>query len=200
MGKTFGYARVSAVDEDPDRQLAALGAAGCAEIFRDDATGPVEPRPALEQALAVLKAGDTLVVWSLDRPARSMRHALDLAATLKERGVHLRVLASGIDTSASGDAYAVFSALSSLERDVIRERTAAKLAAARAMGRTGGRPSLLTDDQVAKARELYARGEMTVAEIGQSLGVSRATVYRALEYEGGSAVPPRRPARGADVG
>lgn len=195
MGKTIGYVRVSAVDDEPGRQIAALDGAECTQIFRDHTTGPVEPRPALDQALAALSPGDTLVIWSLDRAARSIRDTLDLVGTLIERGVHLRVLASGIDTSTPGDAYLVFTALSGMERDVIRERTAARLAEARARGRSGGRPPLLTADQIAKARELYARGGMTVAEIGNSLGVSRTTIYRALEQEGASAVPPRRPPR-----
>lgn len=197
MGHLIGYIRLSAVDEEPDLQVSAVAGAGCDEVFTDRSTGPVDPRPELEKLLDALRPGDTLVIWRLDRPGRSLRHVLKLVDDLRVRGVGLRVLANGIDTSAPGNAYCVFEALSSFEHDLIRERTSARLAAARTSGKTGGRPALLTEEQTARARELYARGEKTVAEIGEVFGVSRTTVYRALEQDGELSVPPRRPHRRA---
>lgn len=197
MGNLLGYARMSTVDEHPDRQVQALTAAGCTQVYTDRATGSLEPRPELEKLLSELSPGDTMVICSLDRPGRSMRHILSLVAGLSERGIGLQILDDGIDTEAAGGSmvYSVFAALTGFERALIRERTNAALAAARARGRTGGRPALLTEEQTAQAREMYALGEKTVSEIGEVFGVSRTTVYRALEHNGDAPVPPRRPTR-----
>lgn len=194
MGHALGYARVSTGEQDASLQHDALTAAGCYRVFIDTASGSLESRPELNKVLDQLRPGDTLVVWRLDRLGRSIRHLIDQLAALQERGVEFRSLQENIDTSSSGGrlVFHLFASLAEFERDLIRERTTAGLEAARARGRTGGRPPLLTKDKLRTARKLYAQQDMTVAKIGEVLGVSRTTVYRALRRETGSATPARR--------
>jgi DNA invertase Pin-like site-specific DNA recombinase len=182
MGHLLGYARVSPGDQDAALQQDALTAAGCYRIFTDKASGSLESRPELTKVLDQLRPGDTLVVWRLDRLGRSIRHLIDQLAALEDRGIGFRSLQEAIDTTSSGGrlVFHVFAALAEFERDLIRERTNAGLQAARARGRTGGRPSLLTKEKLNTARRLYEQQDMTVAKIGEVLGVSRTTVYRAL--------------------
>jgi DNA invertase Pin-like site-specific DNA recombinase len=139
-------------------------------------------RPVLEQVLDQLRPGDTLVVWKLDRLGRSLRHLVDTVTGLADRGIGFRSLQEAIDTTTPGGklVFHVFAALAEFERDLIRERTAAGLAAARARGRQGGRPSVMTAHKVRVAGEMYASGEYTVAAIATTLGVSRASIYRHL--------------------
>lgn len=193
MGHLLGYARVSTGDQDAALQQDALKAAGCYRIFTDTASGALESRTELTKVLDQLRPGDTLVVWRLDRLGRSIRHLIDQLNGLQERGIGFRSLQETIDTTSPGGrlVFHVFAALAEFERDLIRERTNAGLAAARARGRTGGRPSLLTKEKLDTARRLYAQKDMTVAKIGEVLGVSRTTVYRALHREP-VAAPPRR--------
>lgn len=193
MGHLLGYARVSTGDQDAALQQDALKAAGCYRIFTDTASGSLESRPELAKVLDQLRPGDTLVVWRLDRLGRSIRHLIDQLAVLAGRGIGFRSLQETIDTTSSGGrlVFHVFAALAEFERDLIRERTNAGLAAARARGRTGGRPSLLTKEKLDTARRLYAQKDMTVAKIGEVLGVSRTTVYRALR-RGPAPAPARR--------
>jgi len=185
MGELLGYARVSTTDQDASLQLDALNAAGCYRVWVDTLSGSLEHRPELTKLLDQLRPGDTLVVWRLDRLGRSIRHLIDQLQTLGERGVGFRSLQETIDTTSPGGGlvFHVFAALAEFERDLIRERTHAGLAAARARGRTGGRPPRLSADQVRTARRLYEQQDMTVAQIGDVLGVSRTTVYRALRRE-----------------
>ena len=187
MGHDFGYARVSTGDQDARLQHDALTAAGCYRIFTDTASGLLESRPELDKLLDQLRPGDTLVVWRLDRLGRSIRHLIDQRAGLQERGVEFRSLQENIDTSSSGGRliFHIFASLAEFERDLIRERTNAGLEAARARGRTGGRPPSLSGDKLRTARKLYEQKDMTVAQIGEILGVSRTTVYRALRKETG---------------
>ena len=194
MGHLLGYARVSTTDQDASLQVDALRAAGCYRIFVDTVSGALEHRPEFDKVLDQLRPGDTLVVWRLDRLGRSIRHLIDQLHALDERGVGFRSLQETIDTTSSGGrlVFHVFAALAEFERDLIRERTNAGLAAARARGRTGGRPSSLSPAQVKAARRMYEQQEMTVAQIGDVLGVSRTTIYRALNRQGVPAVP-RRP-------
>src|SRR5512144_2857526 len=130
----------------------------------------------MEQALAFARKGDTLVVWKLDRLGRSLRHLVETLAALRDRGVGFRSLQESIDTTTSGGklVFHVFAALSEFERDLIRERTRAGLEAARARGRSGGRPSVMTVEKLRVARELYDAREHTTAQIAAVLGVSRA--------------------------
>jgi len=135
--------------------------------------------------LGELRAGDTLVVWRLDRLGRSLRHLIDTVTGLDAQGVGFRSLRESIDTTTSGGRLVLhlFGALAQFEREVIRDRTVAGLASARARGRVGGRPLKLTADQVRTGRRLYEERELTVAEIGRVLGVSRTSIYRALHRD-----------------
>jgi DNA invertase Pin-like site-specific DNA recombinase len=151
-------------------------------VFAETASGAAADRPVLEQVLDQLRPGDALVVWKLDRLGRSLRHLVDTVTGLAERGVGFRSLQEQVDTTTPGGklVFHVFAALAEFERDLVRERTSAGLAAARARGRRGGRPPVLSGHKLAVARELYASGQHTVAAIAKTLGVSRASVYRHL--------------------
>jgi DNA invertase Pin-like site-specific DNA recombinase len=179
----LGYARVSTLDQNPALQHDALTAAGCDRIFVDKASGKAESRPALDDLLEQARPGDTVVVWRLDRLGRSLRHLLETVSGLEQRGVAFISLTEQIDTSTPGGRliFHVFGALAEFERDLIRERTLAGLAAARARGKTGGRPTVWTEDKLRTARAMRASGDYDVASIAKVLGVSRASVYRALE-------------------
>ena len=172
----IGYARVSTGEQTLDLQLDALKAAGCGKVYRETASGAKAERLVLEDVLSYLRKGDTLVVWRLDRLGRSLKHLIEVVAGLAERGVGFKSLTEQIDTTTPGGKliFHVFGALAEFERDLIRERTNAGLAAARARGRTGGRPKKLADPKtLALARTLYADGQTDVA-----------TLYRSLEHEG----------------
>ncbi|MCH9816633.1 MAG: recombinase family protein [Actinomycetia bacterium] len=191
MGELLGYARVSTNDQDAALQTRALSEAGCFRIFTDVMSGAAEHRPELDKLKDQLRPGDTLVVWRLDRLGRSLRHLIDSMNELEKQEVGFRSLTESIDTTSAGGRliFHVFGALAEFERELIQERTQAGLAAARARGRHGGRPPLLTDDQLKTAKQMYERQDMTVAQIGEVLGVSRTTIYRALKSSPGQ---PRR--------
>jgi len=154
-------------------------------VFTEQASGAVDHRPQSEATLGELRAGDTLVVWRLDRLRRSLRHLIDTVTALDERGVGFRSLRESIDTTTSGGRLVshLFGALAQFEREIIRDRTQAGLGAARARGRVGGRPPKLSADQVRTVRRLYDEWELTVAEIGKVLGVSRTSIHRALHRD-----------------
>ena len=197
MGELLGYARVSTADQDAALQQDALKEAGCYRVFTDAASGSLQSRPELSKLLDQLRPGDTLVVWRLDRLGRSIRHLIDQLADLEEQGIGFRSLQEAIDTTSPGGrlVFHVFAALAEFERDLIRERTNAGLKAARARGRKGGRPALLTNDKLRTARRLYEQQDMTVESIGEVLGVSRTTVYRTLRREAASITSRRLPGR-----
>lgn len=182
----FGYARVSTTGQDEALQLDALEQAGCDRIFTDQASGATSTRPALDELLGMVRRGDTLVIWRLDRLGRSLRHLLEVVGDLEQRGVALRSLTESIDTaSPSGRlTFHVFGAMAQFERDLIRERTKAGLAAARARGRVGGRPTVWTPEKVEQAHRLLADGK-SVSTVAKVLGVSRASVYRAIQLADG---------------
>jgi DNA invertase Pin-like site-specific DNA recombinase len=183
-GMEIGYARVSTGEQTLDLQLDALTKAGCGKLFTETASGATAERPVLSEALAYLRPGEVLVVWRLDRLGRSLQHLIAVVAELAERQIGFKSLTEQIDTTTSGGklVFHVFGALAEFERDVIRERTQAGLAAARARGRVGGRPKKLAEPkQVALARALYDGGQTDIATICQTLGISRATLYRALK-------------------
>lgn len=179
---TFGYARVSTTGQDEALQHDALEHARCDRIFTDHASGGTSSRPALDELLGMVRRGDTLVIWRLDRLGRSLRHLLEVVGDLEQRGVALRSLTESIDTSSPAGrlVFHTFGALAEFERDLIRERTRAGLAAARARGRVGGRPTVWTPDKKEQARRMLAEGK-SVSVVAEVLAVSRATVYRALE-------------------
>jgi DNA invertase Pin-like site-specific DNA recombinase len=178
----IGYARVSTPDQTLSLQLDALKAAGCEEIFTDTASGSTTERPGLTEALAFARSGDTLIVWRLDRLGRSLSHLIDTINGLSARRVDFQSLQEHLDTSTSGGklVFHLMGALAEFERDLIKERTQAGLAAARARGRQGGHPRALTPKQVAQLRTLAADKQNSVNDICKTLGISRATYYRAL--------------------
>jgi len=180
-GAELGYARVSTAEQDPALQLDALTAAGCGRVWVEKASGARQDRPELAALLDYARAGDTVVVWRLDRLGRSLRHLLELVDDLQRRGLGLRSLAEQLDTTSPGGrlVFQVFGALAEFERELIRERTRAGLAAARARGRVGGRPALVTPAKLATARRILDGGG-TAGEAAAAIGVSRATLYRAM--------------------
>ena len=178
----IGYARVSTDDQMLDLQRDALKEAGCERIFEDTASAATE-RPGLEKTLSHLRAGDTLVVWRLDRLSRSLKDLIARAEGLRTQGVGLRSLKEAIDTDSSGGRliFHIFGALAEFERALIRERTQAGLQAARARGRQGGRRKRLNPRQRGHAVELYRARQHTVKEICGLMGISRATLYAYVE-------------------
>lgn len=195
----IGYARVSTRDQNDDSQVDELLAAGCDpdHLFIDHGvSGKLAKRPQLDTCLAYLREGDTLVITRLSRAMRSLRHMLDLAASLEKRGIGLVVLKQHIDTTTPQGrlVFHIMAAIDEFQRELIVEGTHEGLAAARARGRVGGRRPKLSPKQRALAREMYeAKGDddkrlYTVDHIAEVLGgVSRPTVYRALSQEGATA-------------
>ena len=178
----IGYARVSSDEQKPTLQIDALKAAGCERIFDETASGAKSDKPGLEHALDFMRPGDTLVVWKLDRLARSMRQLIDTVELLQSKGMGFRSLTEAIDTTTAGGmlVFHVFGALAEFERTMIRERTTAGLEAARARGRKGGRPPKLSNADCRVAKTLLRDPEIGVAEVAERLGVSPATLYRHL--------------------
>src|SRR6476620_6760945 len=186
----IGYARISTGEQTLDLQRDALKAADCDKVYQETASGAKADRPVLEDVLSYLRSGDTLVVWRLDRLGRSLRHLIELVAGLAERGIGFKSLTEQIDTTTPGGKliFHIFGSLAEFERDLLRERTHAGLAAARARGRLGGRPKKLADaKQLDLARTLYAGGQTDIETICRTLGISRATLYRALKQPDGVA-------------
>lgn len=184
----IGYARVSTLDQDPNLQLDALTTAGCERIFTDEGTsGAIRDRPQLNTALDYLRPGDTLVVWRLDRLGRSLSHLISLIEGLGQRGIEFRSLTEDIDTQTPGGrlVFHVLGAITQFERDLIRERTMAGLAAARVRGRVGGRRPVLTEAKLRLARMMLDRGS-AVTDVAAALGVARSTIYRALQRDNGT--------------
>ncbi len=161
-------------------QLDALAEVGCHRVFKERASGASDRRVELTNLFDHVRPGDTVVVWRLDRLGRSLRHLIDTVNSLADRKVGFRSLTENIDTTTSGGklVFHIFGALAEFERELIRERTQAGLSAARARGRVGGRPSVMTPDKIAEARRMYESGDYTWVQIGDMFGVSRMTVYR----------------------
>lgn len=180
MNQRIGYARVSTDDQHLDLQRDALQQAGCGVIYEEAVSGKNTARPELEQCRKALRAGDTLVVWRLDRLGRSLSDLVQIVAELEKRGVYFESLTEKIETgSASGKLqFHVFAALAEFERGLIRERTQAGLAAARARGRAGGRKPKLDDQQVKEIRALLRDPDMRVADVARRYDVSRTTIYK----------------------
>src|SRR5271163_969119 len=176
----IGYARVSTVDQNLALQCDTLTEAGCSKIFTEQMSGAVTDRPAVHDALEFARSGDTLIVWKLDRLARSMKQLIETIENLRLRGVGFRSLTEALDTTTAQGrlVFHMFGALAEFERILIRERTQAGLAAARRAGRTGGRPPKLTDDDIEAAKAMLANPDIGVTQIAHRLGVSPATLYR----------------------
>lgn len=176
-----GYARVSTADQNPALQLNALAAAGCAKVFEDRASGARADRPGLHAALDYAREGDVLVTWKLDRLGRSLPQLIETVSALERRGVGFRSLTEAIDTTTPGGrlVFHLFAALGQFERDLIRERTRAGLAAAAARGRRGGRQPVVTAEKLRRARDLVAKG-LTVRDAAVRLKVGKTALYAAL--------------------
>ena len=178
----IGYARVSTQDQKPGLQLDALKVAGCDRVFEEKASGAQRDRPQLKAALEYMRAGDTLIVWKLDRLARSMKQLIETVEKLEGQGIGFRSLTEAIDTTTPGGklVFHIFGALAEFERSMIRERTRAGLDAARARGRRGGRPPKLREKDLVAARAMLADNLISVEDIARRLQVSPATLYRHL--------------------
>lgn len=176
----IGYARVSTVDQNLALQRDALTEAGCEHIYTEQLSGAVTDRPELAAALKFARSGDTLVVWKLDRLARSVKQLIETVEKLRARNIGFRSLTEAIDTTTAQGrlVFHMFSALAEFERSLIRERTQAGLAAARRQGRTGGRPPKLTPDDIEAAKAMLTNPDIGVTQIAHRLNVSPATLYR----------------------
>lgn len=180
--RRIGYARTSTTGQDTAPQRDALQKDGCERIFLEAVSGARADRPVLEQCLAELAAGDTLVVWRLDRLGRSAQHLLGILERLRDRGVAFRSVTEGMDTSTymGRFVFTVLGAVAEMEREITRERVNAGLAAARHRGRVGGRPPVVTPERLRLARRLRADGE-SVPAIARQLGIGRTALYEALK-------------------
>ncbi len=178
----IGYARVSTQDQTPQLQLDALKVAGCERNFVEKASGAQRDRPELQAALGYMRSGDTLVVWKLDRLARSLKQLIETVESLENKKMGFRSLTENIDTTTPGGrlTFHLFAALAEFERSIIKERTMAGLAAARSRGRRGGRPPSLNAKDLAAAKALLSDPGITVEEVAKRLKVSPATLYRHL--------------------
>ena len=186
---TIGYARVSTKDQDLSLQIDALEKAGCRKIYREKITGATRDRSVLLKMIEHLREGDTVVIWKLDRLGRSLKDLVHLVTEIQSRGAALQSLNDAINTSTPGGklTFHLFAALAEFERDIIRERTLAGLAAARARGRKGGRKKGLSkkaEHIAVVAEKLYTEETLTTAEICQELDISRSTLYRYLRHRG----------------
>jgi len=183
----IGYARVSTEDQSMDLQTDALKAAGCHErwIYQESASGVKAKRPKLDECIKCLREGDCLVVWRLDRLGRSLKELISIMELLNEHNIDLRSLNESLDTSTPTGklTFHLFGAIAEFERNLISERTKAGLAAARKRGRVGGRKPLLTPSQARMAITALAVPGAFVSDVAKDLGVSRATLYRAISKE-----------------
>ena len=175
----IGYARVSTNDQNLDLQTDALKKASCEKLYCDKISGVKADRPGLTQALEVARAGDTLVIWRLDRLGRSIKDLIQISETLKARSIALKSLQEGIDTTTSTGQlmFNLLAVLAEFEKNLINERSKAGLAAARSRGKLGGRPKSLTQSQQKLAVKLYHKREHSIAEICKMMNISKPTLY-----------------------
>ncbi len=175
----IGYARVSTQDQNLNLQIEALTKAGCEKVFEDKVSGTRAERPGLTKALELMRTGDTLVVWKLDRLGRSVKHLVDLVAGLQKQGVQFKSLTDAIDTGTPSGRFFfhVMASLAEMERELTVERTRAGLEMARQLGRKGGRKRLMTDSKILSAKKLLANG-VPPRDVAKNLGVSVPTLYR----------------------
>ena len=189
-----GYARVSTADQTARSQIDALEAAGCEKVFEETASGAKTDRPVLRSAIDYAREGDVLVVWRLDRFGRSLKDLIHNVGELRDKGVGFRSLTEGIDTTTPTGTlvFHIFGALAEFERELIRERTQAGLRAARARGRKGGRKPKMTKRKVRAASKLLADPETSIGAVCETIGVSRATLYRYVGPDGTIRKMPER--------
>lgn len=200
-GARIGYARVSTPEQDISLQIDALERAGCSRIFQDVASGAKAERKGLDEALAYLRPGDTLVVWKIDRLGRSLAHLVAVVEDLRSRGIGFRSLTDpGMDTTTASGAliFHIFGALAAFERELIRERTKAGLAVAAARGRRGGRRPVVTAAVLKRAKALMHDKGLTVREAAGALKIGKTALYDALraaedeEQVKAAKTPPRK--------
>lgn len=185
----IGYARVSTREQNLDLQKDALQKAGCIEIFEEKVSGAGKERPQLARLIEQLRKGDILTIWKLDRLGRSTKDLIQLVNKIQDKGAELKSLNDHIDTTTPHGklTFHMFAALAEFEKDIIRERTLAGLATARARGRVGGRPKGLSkkaEHTAIIAQRLYEEGQKTITEICEELSISRATLYNYLRHRG----------------
>jgi len=183
-GMIFGYARVSTQDQNLQLQLDELQKHGVFEIFQEKATGTKKDRPALNELLKVVREGDRVIVYKLDRISRSTKHLIELAELFESKGVEFVSIRDNIDTStATGKFFfRMMASIAELERDIISERTKAGLESARARGRKGGRPKA-PKKALQTALKMYHSKDYSISEIVKATGISQATLYRALKQQ-----------------
>jgi len=186
----IGYARVSTEDQNLDLQIDLLTKDGCRKIFKEKMTGKTGSRPALNRALMVLKEGDMLVVWKLDRLGRSLKNLINILQDLEARKIGFRSIADGIDTeTATGRLlFHVIGAIAEFECVQISERTKAGLQAAKRRGKRLGRPPSISASQIALAKQLVQEGELSNADIAARLKIGKTTLWRAMKQEASSSI------------
>jgi|ERR1700691_623574 len=177
----IGYARVSTQDQNLESQREALTKAGCQKVFEDKVSGTRADRPGLAKALEMMREGDTLVVWKLDRLGRSVKQLVDLVGELHKKAVQFKSLTDAIDTGTPSGRFFfhVMASLAEMERELIVERTRAGLDAARQLGRKGGRKPKMTTSKIESAKKLLASG-VPPKDVAKNLSVSIPTLYRWL--------------------
>ena len=181
----IGYARVSTQDQNLELQFEALTKSGCKKIFEDRVSGSRAERPGLNKLLEMLRDGDTLVVWKLDRLGRSVKNLVDLVSELHKQGVQFKSLTDAIDTGTPSGRFFfhVMASLSQMEIELTIERTRAGLEVARQLGRKGGRKRLMTDSKIESAKKLLVNG-IPPRDVAKNLGVSIPTLYRWIPAAG----------------
>jgi len=175
----IGYARVSTQDQNLDLQIEALTKSGCQRIFDDKISGSRAERPGLGKALEMLREGDTLVVWKLDRLGRSVKNLVDMVGELRKQDIQFKSLTDAIDTGTPSGRFFfhVMASLAEMERELTVERTRAGLEIARQLGRKGGRKRQMTDSKIESAKKLLFNG-IPPRDVAKNLGVSVPTLYR----------------------
>lgn len=174
-----GYARVSTQDQNLELQLSALKKIGCEKLYQDQLSGTKSNRPGLQLALEVLREGDTLVVWKLDRLGRTVKGLIDLVSQLHQKDIHFKSITDNLDTSTPSGRFFfhVMASLAQMERELVAERTRAGLNAAKAQGRFGGRKRKMTSSKIEAAKKLLALGTLP-RDVAKNLGISIPTLYR----------------------
>ena len=182
----IGYMRVSTGEQSLDLQRDALNKISCERIYEDVCSGRVTDRPGLKMAMEMARDGDAIVVWKLDRVGRSLAHVVGLVGDLQKRGIGLKVLTGDVDTTTTTGrlVFGIFATLADFERDLIQERTMAGLAAARARGRAGGRPRVMTKQKLKAAMAMMADRENAARDIAAQLSVSLSTLYAYVDAKG----------------
>lgn len=190
----LGYARVSTQDQNVELQMDALNNAGCEEIFHEKMSGKTRQRPELDICLRAVREGDVLVVWKLDRLARSLKDLVEIINELEQKKAGFRSLTEAIDTTTAGGklVFHIFGALAEFEHNLISERTIAGLIAARARGRKGGRKPTMSPSDVKKAAAMLKDPDITKKEVAAHFKVSRLTLNKSLAREGFDGLPEQQ--------